>query len=150
MAANINARHLTAGAKLLQGNYDKDSIHDKMDGVPFAIHREFDSRSEAFLFYQLYYPHTEKEEDIAEMNNNTPLETSNLNNPPPKLRNSFRGVDCSNKTEVIYIDDLEPAILELRQGASRRMWGQNRALHESYDFKLPGPQGLVIIAPQQH
>ena len=44
------------------------------------------------------------------MNNNAPLEASNLNNPSPKLRNSLRGVDCLNKTEIINIDDLEPDI----------------------------------------
>ena len=45
--------------------------------------------------------------------------------------------------EVIYIDDLEPAILELQKSASCRMREQNQVPHESYDFKVPRLQGLV-------
>ena len=51
---------------------------------------------------------------------------------------------------MIFIEDLELAILALQRAALHRMHGKNKAPHESYDFKLPLPQGLVIRAPQPH
>ena len=84
------------------------------------------------------------------MNNNALLEASNLNNPFPLLRRTLRGVNSSNKTEMQYTENLEPAILALRTEASHCMRMQNKEPRESYDFQLPLPQGLVIQAPHPH
>ena len=51
--------------------------------------RGFDTRDEAFEYFQQYYLHTKREEGITKMNNNALPKASNLNNPSPLLRRNL-------------------------------------------------------------
>ena len=76
--ALVNLKGSTARAGLSDGDFHEEDYRVEVDGVPFSRHRGFDSCIEAMAWLQKNYPHITCQADIIGMNNNAPLEASNL------------------------------------------------------------------------
>ena len=66
---------------IFDGHYDDKHIRAENDGVSFNNHRGFGKCDKVLNVLIEQYPHITCKGDIRHMNDNAPLEASNLNNP---------------------------------------------------------------------
>ena len=84
--ALLNPKGGMSLAGIFDGHYDDWHIRELNECVSFNDHRGFDTEGEAMEYFRLRYPHVHSMADIRFMNENAPLEASNLNNPCLHMR----------------------------------------------------------------
>ena len=133
---------------LYVGHFDDDEIRLEIEGVSFSVSFSFETKEEAMVCFNEWYPYLRCKADITKMNKNVPIEASNLTNPcHKKLYRSITAASSATHREKIFNEDLVSDILVLRQAASTRRHAQNREPYKSFNFfdlpgGIPSPPGL--------
>ncbi len=87
------------------------------------MHKSFTIEIEAWNYFTLYFPHAKSHSDANFMNENCPVEASNLTNPSRRFQEAS-GLNFTiphNTCEFFYFDNLSTSIQESRRAASKCM-----------------------------
>lgn len=129
-----------AMAGIYRGHFDNDQLRDLCDHVSLNFNKSFATLYEAILYLKQFYPQLNNMGDILFMNYNSPIESTNLNNPSPAIQKHIINLNPTNHPkEHPYFnpEELEPFIVASRTAASERMRNQNLTPKDSYDFLPP-------------
>ena len=127
-------------AGIYPGHYDKEHIQAANDGVSSNDNRGFGTHNDAMLYIIERWSHIQSEEGIRHVNENVPLEASNINNLCQFVREAMACSTSTNLKKQFYNIYLTPEVRRKREAASARMAAQRRHPEDSYDFldQLPG------------
>lgn len=140
----INGRGGPATSGIYFGHFQDDNIIFLVHGIPQCEFRSADTYAEAIAIFKEWYNDCNCQQDIEFMNMNAPLESSNLNNPCPKLRARYGPYIYipDNPLEKFWTDNAShPIIGQLRAASSQRMATSNLNPSDSYDFLGPNYTG---------
>jgi hypothetical protein len=138
----INGVGGIAVANVFQLNFNDEGIRARVSNVPFCSHKSFPTEIEAWQYFTSYYPHIKSPSDAQHMNENCPIEASNLNNPSRRFQ-EVSGLTFNiprNTNEFFHFDDLPATIQATRRDASERM----------YQLGLTPIDDFTFLAPQQN
>jgi hypothetical protein len=65
---------------VLNMDFNTDGVQAHVTNIPFSSHKSFTTESEAWQYFMSYYPCITSPADATFMNENCPVEASNLNN----------------------------------------------------------------------
>ncbi len=151
----INGVGGIAVANVSQLNFNDDGIRARVINVPFSSHKSFPTEVEAWNYFTLYYPHINSPSDAKFMNENCPVEASNLNNPSRHFQ-EVSGLNFNipcNTHEFLHFDNLPPTIQASRRAASARMIQLGLTPINDFTFLRSPPTDTTtsptIVSPKQ-
>jgi hypothetical protein len=124
-------------AGVYYGNWQVDGFNMLIKNVSFPEHKMFPTLSQALSHFIGYHKHIRNLSDIEYMNNNCPLETSNIKTPCPKIRKMLdRCRGTINRMEFIFANpnQMSSSVYASRLAASTRMHQAGLHPTDSYDF----------------
>jgi hypothetical protein len=149
---------------IYKGHFDDNNLRPLTDKVSHNIFRKFLTEAEAWTYFLSYYPDYNTYEKILFLNYNCPIESSNMNNPCPRVQDQIRNSTNTNpiKERTFFRPDLmAPHITLARLAATERMTTQKQTPNDSYDFLPPNhprtyhsptdlPINQALIPPNTH
>ena len=136
-----------AYAGVYKGHFDHDSYRIIAEHVSYPYFKSFPTEWEAMGYFQLFFPQCNTRAKILFLNYNAPMESSNMNNPSPRLRQLIGTPTPNPRVRTLFDPDtLEPFIVLSRQAASRRMQEQGLTPIDSFDF-LPADYPREFHSP---
>lgn len=127
-----------AYAGVYKGHFDNDNYRIIAEHVSHPYFKSFSTEWEAMHYFRLFFPQCTTRAKILFLNYNAPMESSNMNNPSPRLRQLIGTSTNNPRVRTLFEpDNLEPFIVLSRQAASRRMREQGLTPIDSFDFLPP-------------
>jgi hypothetical protein len=135
----INGMGGISTANIYFAHFDDNNIRTLTNGIAPSLHKSYNTFSEAFAAFQVYYyPYCTTKQHIDFMNANAPLESSNLNNPCPNFRYLLGNYTPDPTKEVTWtMNPSNPTIAQLCKLSSTCMRQCNNNPSQSYDFLPP-------------
>jgi hypothetical protein len=146
----INVKGGLATAGIYKGHFDDNRLRLLTDKISYVIFKKFPTEAEAWTYFLSFYNDYNTYDKIFFLNYNCPVESSNLNNPCPRVQAEMSQMSTTKepkKEGTFYRPDLmAPHIILARLAATERMISQKKSPADSYDF-LPQDHPRTYQSP---